>query len=100
MDELISKDYKNACSICGVLRRRCLNIVAIDQGANKIATAHTLDDEAQTFLQNIFDSNIENISSQVPIQSRLHNRLIPRIKPLRNITTREVVLYNYFNNIN
>jgi tRNA(Ile)-lysidine synthase TilS/MesJ len=47
-----------SCAYCGVLRRRALNVAARDVGADKVATAHTLDDEVQTSLMNIFRGDI------------------------------------------
>jgi len=46
------------CTIDGVLRRRAMNIIGKRRGWSKIATAHNLDDEAQTVLLNVLMGNI------------------------------------------
>ena len=51
-----------ACAYCGVLRRRALNVVARGVHADKVATAHTLDDEVQTSLMNIFRGDITRLN--------------------------------------
>ncbi|MEM2123226.1 MAG: tRNA 2-thiocytidine biosynthesis TtcA family protein, partial [Candidatus Bathyarchaeia archaeon] len=51
MDEMVSsRGLKFPCSCCGVLRRRALRELASRVGVDKIATAHNLDDEAQTVI--------------------------------------------------
>ena len=41
------------CTYCGVWRRWGLNYLALKANADRLATAHCLDDEAQTILMNI-----------------------------------------------
>ena len=59
LDEIVDKirEQKNEltpCAFCGVLRRKAMNTAALEVNADKIATGHTLDDEVQTSLMNIF----------------------------------------------
>src|SRR5438874_12847087 len=48
-----------ACSYCGVFRRKAINLAAKKVGANKIATAHNLDDMVQTYMLNLFQCDAE-----------------------------------------
>ncbi len=92
----LSKEHAlSACSICGILRRRALNYAARKINASKIATAHNLDDEAQSILLNLVrgDSNKFIRLSRFPIQK--FQTLIPRIRPFVRITEPEIVLYAY-----
>lgn len=90
LDEIASKGFEQVpCTFCGVLRRRLLEEKARELGATKVATAHNLDDEAQTILINYIRGDIARLK-------RLRGRreeFIPRIKPLRNILEKEVALY-------
>ncbi|MEM3857052.1 MAG: TIGR00269 family protein [Thermoprotei archaeon] len=79
------------CSVCGVFRRRALNMAAKALGANKIATGHNRDDEAQTILMNVLRGDLERIVRQ----SRGAEDLIERIKPLKRISERETAVYAY-----
>ena len=87
------------CAYCGVLRRRALNIAAMDVRANKIATAHTLDDEVQTILMNVFRGDILRLSAEKPITDKIHLRLVQKIKPFCEILEKETALYAYVKKI-
>ncbi|UCE29489.1 MAG: TIGR00269 family protein [Candidatus Bathyarchaeota archaeon] len=87
------------CAYCGVLRRKALNIAARDVEANKIATAHTLDDETQTILLNILHGNPLGIAREKPITDRLHPKIARRVKPFCEIPEQETALYGYVNKI-
>ncbi|MFQ6053782.1 MAG: ATP-binding protein, partial [Candidatus Bathyarchaeia archaeon] len=60
MDEIVERKVEglSACSYCGVLRRRALNQAARDVEADRLATAHNLDDMAQTVLLNLMRGDL------------------------------------------
>ena len=87
------------CSFCGVLRRRALNTVAREAGADKLATAHTLDDETQTMILNILHGDTARLARVKPVLPVAHPMLVQRVKPLCEILEREVALYTYLKNI-
>jgi uncharacterized protein (TIGR00269 family) len=87
------------CSYCGVLRRKALNIAAREVKANKIATAHTLDDETQTILLNILHGDALRIAREKPVTDYVHPKLAQRIKPFCEIPERETTLYAYIKKI-
>lgn len=105
LDELILKAREKgqteltSCAYCGVLRRRALNIAAREVNATKIATAHTLDDETQTFLMNIFRGDIARLAKEKPVTSEVHPLLIQKIKPFCEIPENESALYAYVKKI-
>lgn len=91
-DEIASLNRKKGiCSFCGVLRRKLLNQVALEENATVLITGHNLNDEAETVLLNIVRGDIERLARFSP--SKVQNGLIPRLKPLKNIPEEEVVLY-------
>jgi len=83
------------CAYCGVLRRKALNIVAREVKADKVATAHTLDDETQTILLNILHGDPLRIAREKPVTADVHPKLVQRIKPFCRIPERETTLYAY-----
>lgn len=97
LDELLSKNPNQACSVCGTLRRRALNYAARECNADKIATGHCMDDEAQSVLMNYLRGDITRITaSQNTNSSEL---FLPRIKPLCRQTERSTVAYGIVNNL-
>jgi len=83
------------CAFCGVLRRKALNIAALEVGANKIATGHTLDDEVQTSLLNIFHGDVARLAIEKPVTDQVHPRLVQKVKPLCEVPEKESALYAY-----
>ncbi len=101
LDELIkrSRSALSECSYCGILRRRALDEAGKIVKADKIATAHNLDDEIQTFMLNIFHGGTDRMA-----RSNSHNYakkkvFIRRIKPMCEIYEKEIVLYAYLSQI-
>lgn len=99
-DEIAARKRElTPCSYCGVLRRRAINVGAKAVGATKIATAHNLDDEAQTVLLNVFHGDISRIGRVAPKICDPTGRFLPRIKPFCEIPEREIALYAYLSGI-
>jgi uncharacterized protein (TIGR00269 family) len=105
LDEVITRtDSKGkreltACAYCGVLRRRAINVAARDVCADKVATAHTLDDEVQTSLMNIFRGDIARLAKEKPVTDEVHPRLVRKVKPFCEVPERESTLYAYVKKI-
>ena len=87
------------CAYCGVLRRRAMNIAAKKVKATKLATAHTLDDEAQTMLLNLFHGDVWRITKVKPVTNEACHGLARRIKPLCEVLEKETALYAFFRKI-
>jgi uncharacterized protein (TIGR00269 family) len=105
LDEMICSARKKgqteltACAYCGVLRRKAINAGARQVKADKIATAHTLDDEVQTVLMNIFRGDIARLAKEKPVSSEVHPMFVQKIKPFWEIPENESALYAYVKNI-
>lgn len=101
LDEIVKRrkqkgnDDITTCACCGVLRRKALNLAARLIKADKLATAHTLDDEAQTILLNIFHGDVWRLAKEKPVTDEVHPKLVRRIKPFCEVPERETALYAY-----
>jgi len=87
------------CSYCGVLRRRALNTAAREAGVNKLATAHSLDDETQTMLLNIIHGDALRIARAKPVLTVIHPKLVQRVKPVCEVPEKEIAFYAYLRRI-
>jgi len=95
LDKINKREHnKPICSYCGVLRRDLLNKTARELKADKVATGHNLDDEAQTVLMNFYRSELKRLARMGPVTGVLKHKLfIPRIKPLRDCLEKENIIY-------
>ncbi len=98
LDELVKMRTSKsigACSYCGVFRRRALNEAAKNLEADVIAVGHNLDDEAQTVLMNIMRGDSRRIARTNVPRSRSIEGLAPRVKPLTELSERDIVAYSH-----
>ncbi|MCD1293972.1 TIGR00269 family protein [Methanocella sp. CWC-04] len=94
LDDILKRERKEAsCTYCGVFRRTLLNRTARSIGANKVATGHNLDDDAQVVIMNIMNGDIERLARMRP--DRIQDGLVPRIKPLMDVPEKEIALYAF-----
>ncbi|MCS7130342.1 MAG: TIGR00269 family protein [Archaeoglobaceae archaeon] len=93
LDEIVKVGEKLPCSYCGVFRKYLLNKSARELSANKLATAHNLDDESQTILMNFINADIDRLARLIP--QRDQEGLIRRIKPFMELYEKEIVTYGF-----
>jgi len=98
LDE-ISDVYKSSCMPCGIYRRYLLNKTAYTHDCDKIATGHNMDDEIQSFLMTIARNDYNKFSKFGPALDRIHEKMIPRIKPLWQLPEKDVGIWCILNDI-
>lgn len=59
------RQESNPCSLCAKMRRGILHDIAIENGCNKVALGHHMDDAVETFFMNLLKGG--NISSFFPV---------------------------------
>ncbi len=91
----------NACTICGTVRRRLLNDKAYELRADRLAIGHNLDDQIETFLQNIVRNDLKQILLHPPNGNIKSDKkeIVQRMKPLMSIPEKEIALYCYYKDI-
>jgi len=103
LDEIVEiaeeKGALSPCSYCGVLRRKALNVVAKEIDADKLALAHTLDDEVQTRLLNVIHGDAARLGRVGPVLEGDVSGFVRRVKPLCEVPEREVALYAFLKGI-
>jgi uncharacterized protein (TIGR00269 family) len=83
------------CAYCGILRRKVLNVMARETSATKLATAHNLDDEAQSILMSLLRGDINELRQE----SNLSKVFVPRVKPFITTLEKEIALYAFLNGL-
>ena len=91
LDAFLSGREREACSICGILRKKALIVGAGQAGATKLATGHNLDDEAQSVLMNVLRGDLKRLVRNSGLDSS--GKFIPRIKPLSLLSEKEIATY-------
>ncbi len=95
LPEMLDKIDAHPCSVCAVLKRWLINKKSRELGATRLATGHNLDDEAQSFLMNVFRGDILLSSRLGPVTGVLsEKKFVRRIKPLYFIPEDAVGLYS------
>ncbi|PWR70987.1 TIGR00269 family protein [Methanospirillum lacunae] len=89
LDDFMKNSSRKACTICGILRRRALEVLADQEGVHLLATGHNQDDHAQTTLMNAFSADIKKVFAG----SGRTSQFARRIKPFAAVSEREVTLY-------
>ncbi len=97
LDEIVRaarkrKSRQHPCTYCGIMRRSLLNRTAREVGADKLVTAHNLDDEAQAIMLNYVRGDFSRLHRLGPIYP-MREGFVPRIKPFREIPEKEMALY-------
>lgn len=67
---------KNPCSLCARMRRGILHDIAKENGCNKLALGHHMDDAAETFMMNLLSGAVLGCFSPVSYLSRKNLYLI------------------------
>jgi uncharacterized protein (TIGR00269 family) len=91
LDTLLLGRETQACTICGILRKKALADAARAAGATAIATGHNLDDEAQSVLMNAFRGDLPRLIRTTGTGTS--TAFLPRIKPLMAIPEKEIASY-------
>ncbi|MEN6340933.1 MAG: TIGR00269 family protein [Methanospirillum sp.] len=90
LDVLVRGREGRACTICGVLRRRLLQQAAHELVADRLATGHCLDDEAESVVMNWLRGDLYRVAGARPTGAE---GMVARTKPLASIPEKEVVSY-------
>jgi len=97
LDSILVGREKEACTVCGILRKKALADAARAAGATVVATGHNLDDEAQSVLMNAFRGDLPRLLRTT--DARTAAGFLPRIKPLAAVPEKEIAAYLFVQGI-
>lgn len=92
LPELAKRSKREACSICGSIKRYITNLAAYYWGVDRVATGHTLDDLSTYTLKNLLVGDYTMISKLQPKTQTLKS-LISRVRPLAEVYNEETRMY-------
>jgi uncharacterized protein (TIGR00269 family) len=91
LDTILKGREPQACTVCGILRKKALMDTARACGATVIATGHNLDDEAQSVLMNALRGDLPRLIRNAGAGRQ--GLFLPRVKPLAAVTEKEIAAY-------
>ncbi len=88
----------SACSVCGILRRRAVDLAAEQVGGTVVATGHNLDDFLQTYFINLTSGDIGRLEYLDPgLEPSIG--LPRRVKPFVEVYEEEIAFYAFLSGI-
>ncbi|GAB6065505.1 TIGR00269 family protein [Aquifex pyrophilus] len=96
--ELVEVSSREACSVCGLVKRYNFNKVAKERGYSVVATGHNLDDEASALLSNVLNWNEKYLGRKYPVLEE-EGGFVRKVKPFCKFTEKETALYALLNGI-
>ncbi len=85
----------SSCTICGIFRRRGLDMAAKELGVDVLLTAHNLDDLLQSYFIMLFNGDINKIMSFSPAIETSEAFGITKAHPLMYIYEKEISVFTY-----
>ena len=91
LNDMMGRTDLGPCTVCGILRRKALNILAKRNECSVLVTGHNLDDMAQTVLMNVMSADLSRLVRMGPHLDPVAG-FVPRAMPLRNTPETETYL--------
>lgn len=97
--KLSSLSKRPKCSICGLIKRYTLNVIALHNRIDIVATGHTLDDIIAYIVKEFITGNYSQLYKLKPKLDAIPGLMPSRIKPLIEVSERECLTYAISNKL-
>lgn len=97
--EIARRTRRPTCSVCGVVKRHLINVLAQQTGHQIVATGHNLDDEAATLIGNLLSWQEGYLARQYPYLPARDTSFPARIKPFVRLGESEIRVYCQLRNL-
>ncbi|MEM1645202.1 MAG: TIGR00269 family protein [Ignisphaera sp.] len=100
LPEFISRlRTRRICSLCGTIKRYMMNAIAVELGANSVATAHHADDILTYIFKNFILQDYNSLKKLIPINKGMQGIAVRKIKPMYEIYENHTALYTLYSNL-
>ncbi len=86
------KVRRPTCSFCGIIKRYLLNRIALDLGADVVATGHNLDDLVKFVATDYYNGRISELV-KLGLKTPPMGKFAGRIRPLGLMSSKEILYY-------
>lgn len=93
LPELIESTNRPPCSLCGLLKRYILNLVAVDLGVDAIVLGHHMDDVLVFAIKNFLFQDVSDMAKMIPVNEGAQGVLAKKIKLLYEIYEDDLSIY-------
>ncbi len=93
LPDIALKSRRPPCSVCGLLKRYFINLVALKAGADKVALGHHLDDLSTYVMKSILMRDYDALKKLGPESSPIEGMGVSRVRPLYLTSERENLAY-------
>src|SRR4030042_3696154 len=93
------RGYYKPCSVCGLIKRHVMNLLAREQHYDALLTGHNLDDEAAILFGNTLNWVGSYLIRQGPVLEADQPGLVRKVKPLCRMYEREMAAYAFLRGI-
>jgi len=93
LTQLARRARRPPCSVCGLVKRYLLNVVAVLSGADRLALGHNADDIAAYALKAFITGDLESISKLGPKTESIRGLAVGRVRPLYEVYEDETRIY-------
>ncbi len=90
---------KKMCSVCGIIKRHVMNVMANEAGVDVLATGHNLDDMVEAMFSTLISGDLDQLIRLKPVLPSTHPKLKKKVKPLFKTPEVEDLLYAAYNDI-
>ncbi|MCE4602629.1 MAG: TIGR00269 family protein [Desulfurococcales archaeon] len=91
--ELARKAKRPVCSVCGLVKRYLINLVAMEIDADAVALGHNADDLAVYSMKSFITQDLSNLPKLGPKTESIPGLAVGRIRPLYEVYEKESYLY-------
>ncbi len=99
IEDLSKLARRSTCSVCGLVKRYLLNLVALESKADYVALGHNLDDILAYSLKSFLSGDYISLVKFTPVTQFVNDIAVGRLRPLYKVYEREALLLALVNRI-